>query len=282
MKAYGLVNAILHTNVPVKWAIAVGKAKDGIDFTANVERLRPTALAATNLSFSAGPFIVHRDWTNKAMQIINAFGNNVAVYRMTTNTTVDIRYTLAHKPHVAVCDDGGTDGVHTSILAEAGFPAAHYTVLSAADVEFLPFQSCYTLVTSPHYAATGTVADNKTRSIRDFVLDGGNFLAQCAGVRTYENNAEGHFHATLGFVDDNSATSFDYTNADMAFLQFQGNLEDTGGSLQDWRLAPGSVLTTNAYPQVLKAGTTDTFRAGVAKLARGRAGSVVFYLGGHS
>ena len=29
LKAYGLLNALLHRNIPVKWAIAAGKAKDG-------------------------------------------------------------------------------------------------------------------------------------------------------------------------------------------------------------------------------------------------------------
>ena len=213
MKAYGLVNSLLHTQIPVKWAIAAGKAKDGIDFTANVERLLPTSLAATNLSFLSGPFIVHRAFTNKAMPIITNYGNNVAVYRLTTNATVDIRYTVAHKPHVAVLDDGGTQAIHTSILDEAGFPPDDYTVLHAADVEFLPLQSCYTIVTSPHFDG-GTTAINQTHSIRDFVLDGGNFLAQCAGIRTYEDNTVyGHLHSTLGFSDNNSATSFDYPNA---------------------------------------------------------------------
>src|SRR5206468_10220709 len=60
----------------------------------------------------------------------------------------------------------------------------------------------------PIYFDGGITADNQTKSIRDFVLDGGNFLAQCAAVRTYENNTVyGHFHSTLGFADDNSATS---------------------------------------------------------------------------
>src|SRR6266540_3811392 len=282
MKSYGLVNSLLHTNIPVKWAIAVGKAKDGIDFTANVERLFPTALAATNRSFLAGPFIVHRDFTNNAMSVIAAYGNNVAVYRLTTNAMVDIRYTVAHKPHVAVLDDGGTDGIHTGILDEAGFPTDDYTVLHAADVEFLPLQSCYTIVTSPHFDG-GITATNQTHSIRDFVMDGGNFLAQCAGVRTYENNTlYGHFHSTLGFQDNNSATTFNYPNPDIAFNQFQGVLADEGGSLQDWTLAAGSVLTNNAYAEVLKSGTTNVFRAGVSKLIQNKPGSVVFYLGGHN
>src|ERR1041385_6029097 len=199
------------------------------------------------------------------MSVITAYGNDVAVYQLTADAMVDIRYTVAHKPHIAVLDDGGTQGIHTSMLEEAGFPTDHYTVLHAADVQFLPVQSCYTIVASPHFDG-GTPATNQTQSIREFVLDGGNFLAQCAAVRTYEDNPlHGHFHSTLGFEDNNSASSFDYPNADMAFNQFQGVLADAGGSLQDWTLADGSVLTNNAYAEVVKEGTNNVFRAGASR-----------------
>src|SRR6266571_8558854 len=33
MKAYGLVNNLLHNNIPLKWAIRAGKVKDAIDFS---------------------------------------------------------------------------------------------------------------------------------------------------------------------------------------------------------------------------------------------------------
>ncbi len=281
MKAYGLVNALLHTNIPVKWAIATGKAKDGIDFTAEAQRLFPTVLSAAAVSFRSGPFIIHRDFTNRALSVITNFGSQVAVYRLASDTTVDVRYTIAHKPRVAVLDDGNTQKIHTDILDEAGFRTDQYQVLHAADVQFLPVASCFTLVTSPHFDG-GITATNQTRSIREFIADGGNFLAQCAAVRTYENNREGHFHSNLGFADDNSAKLFTYPNADMPFNQFQGDLADEGGSLQDWRLAAGSTFTNQAYAQAQKSTDTNAFRAGVSKLLKGKVGSVVFYLGGHS
>src|SRR5947208_566547 len=48
LKAYGLVNSLLHANVPVKWAIAAGKSKDAVDFSASAVRLLPT-LGTTNI-----------------------------------------------------------------------------------------------------------------------------------------------------------------------------------------------------------------------------------------
>ena len=82
LRAYGLVNALLHTNIPVKWAIAAGKAKDGIDFAAEAQRLLPTTLAASNFSLRSGPFIVHRDFTNRALPVMSAYGAGVAVFRV--------------------------------------------------------------------------------------------------------------------------------------------------------------------------------------------------------
>jgi hypothetical protein len=39
LRAYGLANLFLQNNIPVKWAIKPGKAKDAVDFTANVTRI---------------------------------------------------------------------------------------------------------------------------------------------------------------------------------------------------------------------------------------------------
>ncbi|HTG44998.1 MAG TPA: hypothetical protein VK633_10755 [Verrucomicrobiae bacterium] len=251
LRAYGLVNALLQTNIPMKWAITAGKAKDGLDFSAKARRIFPTATAVATVNFRSGPFIVHRDWVARAMPVINAFGGSVAVYELTTNATVDVRYTLGHKPRVLVLDDGGTEGIHTKILQEAGFLNSQYAVVSATDVQSYAVNSCYTIVTAPHFKSTG--ADAETRSIRAFLEAGGNLLAQCAAVRTYENNSLGHFHGSAGLADDNRNSSFNYLNADLPFLQFDGVLADEGGSLQDWTLGAGSAFVNSAYMQVQNA-----------------------------
>ncbi len=280
LKAYGLVNALLLTNIPMKWAIAAGKAKDGIDFQASARRIAPTEQSATAVSFRAGPFIVHRDFVARALPVISAFGSQVAVYELTTNTLVDVRYTLGHKPQVLVLDDGGTDGIHTRILQEAGFNPSQYVVVSAKDVKNYASNSCYTIVTAPHYKEDH--ADTEASSIRAFLVAGGNFLAQCAAVRTYENNETfGHFHGSEGLKDDNRGSDMNYVNADMAFNQFEGELKDTGGSLQDWTLVPGSSFVNNGHMLVQNQEKLTSMVAAAGKLQRGKVGSMVFYLGGH-
>ncbi|MEI7901194.1 MAG: DUF11 domain-containing protein, partial [bacterium] len=282
LKAYGLVNALLHANVPVKWVIKAGKVKDAADFSAYTRMLSPTPSGTTSLrNFCAGPFIVEQAYTNLARPVISAYLNSVAVYSVMSNTAVDVRYSLTHKPKVAVFDDGNTDAIHTSILDEAGFPTSHYEVLHAEELGFIGTTSCFTIATSPHYEPKTGINSDKAQAVRDFVESGGNFLAQCAGVRTYENNANGYFHSKAGFVDKDDANTFIYPNPDMAYNQFQGLLADEGGSLQDWGLATGSVFTNSAYLCVQNASKANSYRAGVAKLAGNALGGVVFYLGGH-
>jgi hypothetical protein len=45
LKAYGLIVYLLNNNVRIKWCIKTGKAKDGIDFTAQAEQVKPALIA---------------------------------------------------------------------------------------------------------------------------------------------------------------------------------------------------------------------------------------------
>ena len=56
-RAYGLANLLLQNNIPGKWAIKPGKAKDATDFTANVTRISGAAGVAgpASVSFSGRP-----------------------------------------------------------------------------------------------------------------------------------------------------------------------------------------------------------------------------------
>lgn len=54
LKAYGLVNHLLQNNIPVKWAIKAGKSKDGIDFSADAQRVKPSVQFANWFDFKCG------------------------------------------------------------------------------------------------------------------------------------------------------------------------------------------------------------------------------------
>ncbi len=276
LKAYGLLNEFLQEGIRVKWAIRAGKERDDIDFTAVAERVAPSAIAATSIDFRGGPLIVPDTILPCGLstaEIIAAFGNNVAVYRLTQNTTVDVRYELSHRPKIAVFNNGGNEQIHTKILDAAG--VTDYEIMDAADIVNLI--NCYTFASEPH-ADEDKVSLAVVEGIRDFVMNGGNFLAQCHAIDTYENRA--FFHTTSGITILNTEVTHAYPNADLAYSQIDGStLENAGGSVTNWILAPGSEWRSNTYRSITYA---DTVIAMGAKLTDpGTPGGNVYYLGGH-
>ncbi|MFP6817144.1 MAG: hypothetical protein VB949_15950, partial [Pseudomonadales bacterium] len=280
LKAYGLVNHLLWNSVAVKWAIRSGKSKDGSDFSVSAKRIVPPTTSASTLNFSAGPFIVSKEWVATALPLIAAFGNNVAVYETTADVTVDVRQTISQRKKVGVLGDGGKAGIHTSILVAAGFtPGNQYVVIPAATLATVNADICITLASEPHWDTTDN--DTESEAIRAFVEGGGNFLAQCAAIRSYENNTtHGLFQTTTGIVKNKVKGGFNYPNADLEYAQFEGALNDAGGSIPEYALAAGSAFRNGAHSHVNNVADPATHVATASRLTLG-AGSMVYYLGDH-
>jgi len=290
LKAYGLVNALLQNDIPVKWVIKSGKLKDGIDFSATAERAYPTFLASSLQDFRASAFIIDSTWVNKtpyanwgqtAAQIIAAFGGNVAVYSLTQNVTVDVRYTLIQRPKIAIFSNGNNQNIHKIILDNAGI--SDYTIISAG--VFTGLAECYTFCSEPHWASD----INDTAIMRkpvEFIYSGGNFLAQChavqAGTDGYEANMKIQSTNGLSEIGINT-TSNTYYNPDMAIMQFHGLMKASqNGSGKNWELAPGSSWRNGHYYAVSTQNALDTVVVSCAKLTNpADAGGNVFYMGGH-
>lgn len=281
LSAYGLANTLLWQGVRIKWAIRSGKAHDGIDFTVEAQRTSPSATAPATLDFRGGPFIIHRDWVPYALATIASFGNNVAVYETTEDVSADVRFTLAQAKKVGALDDGGNADIHTDILDAAGFvPGTQYQVIPAATLADVNANACFTMVSEPHWHTTSN--DTQTDAIRQFTASGGNFLAQCAAIESYENNASfGHFQTTLGIVENNDNDPHTYFNPDLAYGQFHGPLSDEGGSVTDFELAPGSAFQNGGHSLAYNTANPGLHIATASKLAVGT-GSNVMYLGGHN
>lgn len=278
LHAYGLVYTLLQNGIPVKWAIRTPKERDDIDFSGTAERIYPSTTAAAPMDFRGGPFIVPDTvlpcGTN-TREIIELFANDVAVYQLTENTTADIGYTLVHRPKIAVFDNGGNENLHTKILDGVGIN--DYDVMDANDIAAL--KNCYTFVSEPH-ADDNQVSQDMVDGIREYVMNGGNFLAQCHAVSAYEN--KGFFHTTNGITTVNTEISHLYPNADLTYSQIHGPLEENeGGSVGNWTLAENSEWRNYAYRSVPHL-NEDTVVAMGAKLTDpGTPGGNVFYLGGH-
>ena len=297
LKAYGLIHNLLLNDVPVKWVIRSGKARNDTDFTALTERMFPTILPSALREFRAGAFVIDAAWVNtpysqwvqSATQVINAFGNNVAIFKLNQNKIMDVRYELNQRPKIAVFNNGGNQAIHIAILDSAGLTpidtsnplsGGSYAVVGAG--LFSGIDECYTFCSEPHWA--GTQADSLTTdNIRDFVDRGGNFLAQCRGVDTYENFSLINIVSTAGIGIVNQTVNHQYSNPDLAYMQFDGDLfENQGGSERNWIRGPGSAWRSGFYYCISDSTRLDTIiTSGAHIIAPDSVGGNVFYLGGH-
>ena len=287
--AYGLATHLLHAGIPVKWSIKAGKAKDGIDFSAQSRQLYPVAGATALRDFRGGPFIIHRDFVGLATPVITAFANDVVVHELTQDANADIRYDLVHRPKVAVFDDGGNAKIHRDLLLDAGFVLnTHVVVIAAASLASINANACFTMGSEPHWGETPTdpVVDAAAEAIRAFVVGGGNFLAQCEAIVTYENNPTfGRFQSTAGVEENNTGNPlFSYANPDLSYSQFQGELDSGGGSVHDYQLlppAPPNAWRGDTQFHVRNVPVPQQLTATARKLTTGT-GSLVYLLGAHS
>lgn len=291
LKSYGLIVHLLNYGVKVKWAITAGKAKDGTDFSGTATKLLPSTTTIPSIyNFLAGPFVISAADTTGVAAIVQAFytnngltGNNrPAVYKLTlASLNVDIRYDLTgFVPKAAVLNDGANTPVHVGYMTKAAIPTINYSIASALDL----ISRCYTFASEPHIddsLMNTAYAD----AVRIFVSYGGNFLAQCEAILSYENRTNGHFQSTAGLTKTNTAiTSAQtvYTNPDLAFSQYQGVFDiQQAGSVRNWVLSSGSSYKNNAHNHATGPSNTPV-GASVSKInSSTQAGGLIYYIGNH-
>lgn len=282
LKAYGFVVDMLNHSVPLKWAIRANKIKDGIDFTALAERVLPSTIPSAPVDFRSGPIIVLPSDTAFALSRLSGMNDSlpasqqISIYRLSAPAAVDVRYDLTHAPLVGILNGGSFSIIHVNYLTAAGITEINYDTIPATAVA----DGCYTILTDPHVDAAGTFMD----TVRNFVLNGGNFLAQCHAVQAYENSATfGHYHTTAGIQRNNISNDSNvvYPNADMSFSQFQGQYTpNQDGNTRLWQNVLGSVNQNNFYSVVGNSGYPQLTAASVSKMLPG-IGGLVFYIGNH-
>lgn len=291
LRSYGLVIHLLNNNVKLKWVIKAGKSKNGIDFAGTAEKILPSFTAAAACNFIAGPFVIAAADTTGVAALVQAFYTNnslsgndrPSVYKLTAAAmNVDIRYDLSgFIPKVAILNDGGNAAVHTGYIQKAAVPSGNYQIAIATDL----FSKCYTFASEPH-ADTNAISSSKINAVKAFVTYGGNFLAQCEAVLSYENRSNGYFQTTTGIVKDNTniaSSSLAYPNADLSFSQFQGDFSiSQGGSIKNWQLVAFGAYKNNAHNHANNTTGSVPVGASVSKLnSSANAGGLVFYIGNH-
>jgi hypothetical protein len=287
LKAYGLAVSLLNNKIPLHWIIRAGKSHGDIDFSSVASQVYPVTSAPVLRDFRSGPILIFPVDSAGVGAIINTFNNGPAsgakvnIYRLTNATNVDERYILTQRPKVAVLNDGGNASIHNSYMINASIDSTNdnYHILSSAvRLE----EQCFTFASEPHSNAITAVLD----SIHSWVKRGGNFLAECLAINTYENNTAGHFLTTNGLTIMNVATSpyYNYPNADLSFGQYLGQFDPIaiGGAERNWKLAANSQFANNGYAVQTGGGSySDLMGQAVAKHHLGP-GHMVFFTGGHS
>ncbi|UEG48686.1 T9SS type A sorting domain-containing protein [Ferruginibacter lapsinanis] len=291
IKTYGLLVNLMNGGIRLRWVIDSGKVHGAADFSVLAEKITPSFVAAgtTPKDFKAGPFVITPSDTALARLFITIYNNSMTpvnkinVYRTTAPVNVNVRYDLtAVKPKAAVLNDGGKGSIQIAYMTAASIPSTNYKILDSA-VNL--YNGCYTFASEPHNDGGGSFPIARiVDSLRDFVQKGGNFLAECAAIETYENVS--HSQSSLGIDVLNNAikTNINYANPDLSYAQFDGIFTpEQGGSCQSWTRKSGSVALNNFYPVIngSTAATDSVFGATVSKHRSGK-GGLIFYLGNHS
>ncbi|HEX6170860.1 MAG TPA: T9SS type A sorting domain-containing protein [Chitinophagaceae bacterium] len=292
LKAYGLVTLFRNAGMYVRWVINTGKAKDGIDFTGTAERIQPSYAAPQTLDFRAGPFLVFPSDTLGADYLIQWFNYmlpdscKVKVYRLTADVDVDVRYTLTNPPRVALLHD--SCDIHRNFLEMASTPTVNYDCLANASGII---SGCYTIVTEPHIGTNELDAYTRDSIYNFVVMAGGNFLAECEGIPTFEG-LSGYQSAT-GSLDEpatgdgfgnlnNFNNNVYYDNPDMAFAQYQGIFRPrTRGAFQMWRYNSAQANNWYSVTSCKRAPADDYYYVATVSKMTADLGSLVFYLGNH-
>eukprot|EP01122_Echinamoeba_exundans_P005423 TRINITY_DN1557_c0_g3_i4.p1 TRINITY_DN1557_c0_g3~~TRINITY_DN1557_c0_g3_i4.p1 ORF type:complete len:555 (+),score=53.80 TRINITY_DN1557_c0_g3_i4:173-1837(+) len=324
LHVYGLVNHLLWNSIPVKWAIKAGKSYQDADFSAMVDEISINSTSSLgqvingsiSASFRASSFIVPVLYADIALTLMESYitANGlrpypVRVYSLKATTYIDIRYTLRHKPYIGVSGTTTNALIHTMALDSAGFQnLTHYRIVEVEELQGAASELCVTLLTEPHFQGpfTNNSAVPFVQSMHEFVSSGGNFIAQCGSIATYENcgtsNFSGQapscppgFFLTTGGLNAPVYFSaptkvFFYHNADLAIMQTDGDWTPPTGSVALFDVYRSASLTTQLKPNgyfAVQYGATSgassntSYTLAGIKTSLGAPGSNVFYVGGH-
>lgn len=285
MKAYGLANALLQAEVPVKWAIRSNKTRASatamIDFSANVTRVFPDTVNFGTISFRSSAFIIDSAWVNKALSVISSYAisNNVAVFRLNVNTNIDIRYTLTHQPRILLLNSNGFDTIAVRMLNEAGFNPGSYTLQLPSNT---PFNSLgnWSLISDTHF--TNADSGRVNPIIRYITNRGANFTASCSAIGSTENRS---FSMTTAGIDSFTTgfSGVQYENHNQPLAQFMGPILTPNGEYKFWNLKAGSTFRPDTY-HIMRAttGSPANYAISAIKLRPVTSkGGVLLYLAGH-
>ncbi len=214
MKPYGLVYEFLKTyNIPVRWVIGAGKAKDSADFTYN------------GTKYKGGTFIIPKEYITSTIKTRITYwkGQGVVMDSTTTSLTVTVTQILTSAPKWTLST------VNTSLASGmftyAGIPSSSYNTNSPASLG-----ACDDIFAMPHADPTWTNHGNLYYWNRN---NKGAIWASCHAISVLEslvnpsNSAEQmNFLSTQGLINYGS-----HADGTPAFSYFFNRASYNGASI---------------------------------------------------
>jgi hypothetical protein len=204
LKPYGMLYDLLHNHqVPIKWVIAPGKARDGIDFTHNGKNYR------------GGTFIIPAEYRTSMVNSRISFwqGQGVVGETSVSAITVPVWGTIKASPRWAINPDKAD--VAINYLNQAGIPGSAYYIKEAPSLG-----NCDDVFLVPHddqISSGNLVTWNQNKK--------GYIWVGCKSGSILETEV-GHFLSTTGvegFDGNWGNPSVTYGFNDEPPMQFMGN-----------------------------------------------------------
>ncbi|MFZ5475914.1 MAG: hypothetical protein ACOZNI_03990, partial [Myxococcota bacterium] len=303
LDAYGLVYALLREAIEVHWVIDSSKAYDGPDMVdVSTYLTTEAASAATDRSFSGGPFVIAAADVARAEPILDAWqaaGWSAVAYYTTDAETLEVARTMFVAPSIAIFEDGNED-IAWAYLNAAGIPDFDGAAWDADSVYNLSEEdivgadptsagdgalfdeegfTAYCHLNAMHWEEEGI--DDVVMEIRAFAEDQlTSSLFECAAAESIENEA------TYGSMISSGVTkvslgrgSATYTadTPEAELLQMVGEWGAQGGSLPDF----SGTLVAGAMTVTGDDGTDTAYVVASARLDGDATKGKVSLLGGH-
>ena len=289
LKVYGLVYYLLDQGINFHWIIKSGKAQNGIDFSAQMHEINPTDGPSQVQEIISSAFVVDRtelelvecdktvDLLENFMALVrNSAFSGIHIYQLDEAKTLDSRHYLDNPPKIAVLNDGLFSQSHTGPLDQAGIP---YVLISSD--EFFNNSECFNVITQAHISEAEIQDPSYYTKLRAFLERGGNFIAQCASILTFEEQSAYQFDAGILETGEIGNTSYNYLAPDMALFQIEGTLPPTiTGTVSSFGGRPGSVIKNQAYKGITN--RFDDIVISSADVNGAATGGNMMYISGHA
>lgn len=189
MKPYGLVYEFLKTyNIPVRWVIKTGKAKDSADFTYK------------GTKYKGGTFIIPKEYINTTVKSRLTYwkGQGVVMDSTTSSLTVTVTRILTSAPKWTISTVNTS--IATSMFTYAGIPASSYNTNAPASLG-----ACDDIFAMPHADPTWALHGNLyywNRNYRGAIWANCHAISVMEGLVNPSNSAERmNFLSTQGLIN---------------------------------------------------------------------------------